>query len=91
MNIVTRIRKKGQDIWDLDNYRGIHLLAVFRQLYNLCLCTESKELSSRIITENQQGFIRQVIFTLRFSQFMQSSRLRVCNDGNFGTNFDKIL
>ena len=39
MSIITSMKKKGQDIWDIDNYRGMHLLPIIRQLYSLCLLT----------------------------------------------------
>ena len=58
LNIITNMKKKGQDIWDMDNYRGIHLLPIIRQLYSLCLLTEIEELCSGITPENQQGFIK---------------------------------
>ena len=58
LSLITSIKKKGQTIWDMDNYRGIHLLPIIRQLYSLCLLTEIEELCSRIIPENQQGFIK---------------------------------
>ena len=58
LSIVASIKKKEQDIWVLDNYRGIHLLPIIRQLYSLCLLTEIEDLCIRNILENQQDFIK---------------------------------
>ena len=49
MSNITSMKKKGQDIWDFDNYRDIHLLPIIRQLYSLCLLTEIEGPCSNII------------------------------------------
>ena len=57
MSIVTSIRKKCLDLWNMDSYCAIDCLSLVRQWFALALLPEIEELCAGIILENQQGFV----------------------------------
>jgi hypothetical protein len=58
LGVLVCIKKKGSDLSDLDNFRGIHLLPFFRQWYAMCLLDSLEDLCRANIPEEQQGFLR---------------------------------
>ena len=79
MSIVTSIRKKCLDLWNMDSYCAIDCLSLVRQWFALTLLPEIEELCARIIPENQQGFVsggRCYAAILALSAIFECYRLR---------------
>ena len=77
--MVTSLKKKGTSLTDLNNFRGIHILPLFRQLYAYCLLPELEALAQRVIPEGQQGFVpgRRIYATyLALNSMIEAARLR---------------
>jgi len=58
LSIVVSIKKKGVSLTDMDNFRGIHVLQFFRQWYAMCLVPQLENLCTRVVPEEQQGFLK---------------------------------
>ena len=54
--VVASIKKKGEDLEDMDNFRGVHLLAFMRQWFATCILFELEILCARVLPIEQQGF-----------------------------------
>ena len=58
LSIVVSIKKKGNSLVNMDNFRGIHLLNSFRQWYAMCLNPKLESLCAQLVPEEQQGFLK---------------------------------
>jgi len=56
--VVASIKKKGHDNADMNNVRGVHILAFMRQWYASCLLEELETLCAKVVPPEQQGFVK---------------------------------
>jgi len=56
--VVASIKKKGHDNADMNNFRGVHILAFMRQWYASCLLEWLEELCAKVVPPEQQGFVK---------------------------------
>ena len=83
--VIVSIRKKGVDLHDLNNYRGIHLLAFLQQWYSGCLGRMLDYESKGCISPSQQGFVNKgmcELATLGLWSLIERARASSGNTGS---------
>jgi hypothetical protein len=79
MSMLVSVKKKAQSLWDLDNFRGIHVLSFFRQWYAACCMPELLRVASCKVSELQQGFVkgrRMFVAFMALYTLIESRRIR---------------
>jgi hypothetical protein len=79
MSMLVSVKKKAQSLWDLDNFRGIHVLSYFRQWYAACCIPELLRVASCKVSDLQQGFVkgrRMIVAFMALYALIEARRTR---------------
>ena len=54
--VIVSLKKKENSVTSMDNMRGVHVLAIFRQWYCRLLIPRLEDVARRVLPDEQQGF-----------------------------------